>query len=151
MFHNTRNEVMERSYAVLTTSFRYVKSLPATRRSPMDAVRARLGRPQAGGTDVIRILLAEDMALIRGAFAALIDREPDLHVVAEADDGDEMLAAAIGCRPDVAIIDIDRPAFDLAHAAQLREGLPSCRTLILTSLGRPGVMHGVLAAAVSGF
>jgi two-component system, NarL family, response regulator DesR len=101
--------------------------------------------------NVIRILLAEDMALIRGALAALIAREPDLRVVAEADDCDEMLAAAIGRRPDVAIIDIDRPVFDLAHAAQLRKQLPSCRTLILTSLGRPGVMHGVLAAAVSGF
>lgn len=100
---------------------------------------------------MVRILLAEDMALIRGALAALIGREPDLRVVAEADDGDGMLAAAISRRPDVAIIDIDRPAFDLAHAAQLRERLPSCRTLILTSLGRPGVMHGVLAAAVSGF
>lgn len=100
---------------------------------------------------MIRILLAEDMALIRGALAALIACEPDLRVVAEADDGDEILAAAIRRRPDVAIIDIDRPAFDLAHAAQLREQLPSCRTLILTSLGRPVVMHGVLAAAVSGF
>lgn len=100
---------------------------------------------------MVSILLAEDMALIRGALAALIGREPDLRVVAEADDGDGMLAAAISRRPDVAIIDIDRPAFDLAHAAQLREQLPSCRTLILTSLGRPGVMHGVLAAAVSGF
>jgi two-component system, NarL family, response regulator DesR len=103
------------------------------------------------GPDMIRILLAEDMALIRGALAALIDREPDLCVVGEADDGHEMLAAAIGCNPDVAIIDIDRPAFDLAHASRLRERLPTCRTLVLTSLGRPGVMHGVLAAAVSGF
>lgn len=103
------------------------------------------------GPGVIRILLAEDMALIRGAFAALIDREPDLCVVAEADDGDEMVAIALCRRPDVAIIDIDRPPFDLAHAAQLRERLPSCRTLIMTSLGRPGVMRGVLALAVSGF
>ena len=100
---------------------------------------------------MVSILLAEDMALIRGALAALISRESDLRVVAEADDGDDMLAAALSCRPDVAIIDIDRPAFDLGHAARLREQLPSCRTLILTSLGRPGVMHGVLTEAVSGF
>ena len=117
----------------------------------MDAVRPGQKDLRLAGPDVIRILLAEDMALIRGALAALIAREPDLSVVAEADDGDEILAAAICRRPDVAIIDIDRPVFDLAHAAQLREQLPSCRTLILTSLGRPGVMHGVLAAAVSGF
>jgi two-component system response regulator DesR len=100
---------------------------------------------------VVRILLAEDMALIRGALAALISREADLRVVAEADDGDDMLAAALRSRPDVAIIDIDRPAFDLGHAARLREQLPSCRTLMLTSLGHPGVMHGVLTNAVSGF
>lgn len=100
---------------------------------------------------MIKVLLAEDMALIRGALAALIACEPDLRVVAEADDGDEMVATAIFRRPDVAVIDIDRPPFDLQHAAQLREQFPSCRTLILTSLGRPGVMHGVLATAVSGF
>lgn len=100
---------------------------------------------------MVNILLAEDMALIRGALAALICRESDLCVVAEADDGDDMLAAASRCRPDVAIIDIDRPAFGLDQAARLREQLPSCRTLILTSLGRPGVMHAVFAAAVSGF
>jgi two-component system, NarL family, response regulator DesR len=100
---------------------------------------------------MVSILLAEDMALIRGALAALIGCESDLCVVAEAEDSDEMLSAAIRSRPDVAIIDIDRSAFCLDQVARLRELLPSCRTLILTSLGRPGVMNGVLAKAVSGF
>jgi two-component system response regulator DesR len=90
------------------------------------------------------------MALIRAALVALIELEPDLTVVAEADHGDEILRLALQHRPDVAIIDIDRPAFDVLRAAQLREQLPSCQTLILTSLGRPGMRHGVLAA-VAGF
>ncbi len=117
----------------------------------MGTARPGLLRARHREPGLVKILLAEDMALIRGALAALIAREPDLCVVAEAQDGDELLGAAMQHRPDVAVIDIDRPRFELSHAARLREQLPSCRTLILTSLGRPGVMHGVLTAAVSGF
>lgn len=115
------------------------------------------GRHQEGSrltakSDSLKILIAEDVALIRGALVALIQREPDLEVVAEVDHNDKILDAALCHRPDVAIIDIDRPGIGgLAAAAQLREQLPSCRIIILTSLGRPGMLRGVLDAAVTGF
>lgn len=101
---------------------------------------------------MLRILLAQDVAMIRGALVALIELEPDMKVVAEVDRDDEILPVALFHQPDVAIIDVDRPGFDgLPAAAQLRERLPSCQTLILTSLGRPGMLRGVLGAAASGF
>jgi two-component system, NarL family, response regulator DesR len=97
-------------------------------------------------------MVAEEVALFRGALVALIQLEPDLMVVAEVDRSDKILSVALRHRPDVAIIDIDRPGSDaLRAAAHLREEMPSCRTLILTSLGRPGMMRGVLAADVTGF
>src|SRR5260370_38124612 len=86
--------------------------------------------------------------MIRGALVALIELEPDLKVVAEVDRDDEILPTALFYQPDVAIIDVDQPGFDgLTAAARLRERLPSCRTLILTRLGRPGWLRGVLAPA----
>lgn len=90
--------------------------------------------------------------MIRGGLVALIEQEPDLKVVAEVDREEEILPIALFHQPDVAIIEADRPGLDgLAAAAQLQERLPSCRTLILTSLGRPGMLRGVLAAGVDGF
>jgi two-component system response regulator DesR len=101
---------------------------------------------------VLRILLAEDVAMVRGALAALIEMEPDLTVVAEVDQGDYIVSAAFASRPDVAIIDIDMPVVDGITAAQLlREQLPSCKVLILTSLSRPGTVRRALSAAVAGF
>jgi two-component system response regulator DesR len=100
----------------------------------------------------IRILLAEDMHLIRGALVALLDLEPDIEVVAEVDNGDEILPAALRHRPDVAVIDIDLPGIDgLTAAGLLHEQLPECRVLILTSLGKPGNLRRALEAQVSGF
>ncbi len=100
----------------------------------------------------LKILLAEDVAMVRGALVALIELEPDLTVVADVERGDEILPAALEHRPDVAIIDIDLPGLDgLAAAAQLHEKLPSCRTLILTNLGRSGTLRRALAAHVSGY
>lgn len=90
--------------------------------------------------------------MIRGALVALIELEPDLKVVAEVDSDDEILPTALLYQADVAIIDIDQPGFDgLTAAAQLHDRLPSCRTLVLTSLGRPGLLRSVLSAAVGGF
>ena len=90
--------------------------------------------------------------MVRGALVALIELEPDLEVVADVERGDEILPVALAHRPDVAIIDIDRPWLDgLDAAALLREHLPSCRTLILTSMFRPGTLRRVLTAEVSGF
>ncbi|MYW17789.1 response regulator [Streptomyces sp. SID486] len=101
---------------------------------------------------MIRILLAEDMDLVRGALAALLGLEDDFDVVAQVERGDKILPAALEHRPDVAIIDIGLPGLDgLSAAALLAEELPGCRTLILTSLGRPGVLRRALEAKVSGF
>ncbi len=101
---------------------------------------------------MLKILVAEEAAMIRGALVALIELEPDLKVVAEVDKDDEILPTALLYQPDVAIIDVDQPGFDgLTAATQLRGRLPSCRTLILTSLGRPGLLRGVLSASAGGF
>lgn len=101
---------------------------------------------------MIRILLAEDMNMVRGALVALLNLESDLDVVAEIERGDEIVGAAMETKPDVAVIDIDLPGLDgLTAAAQLRERLPECRVLILTSLGRPGTLRRALAAQVSGY
>lgn len=90
--------------------------------------------------------------MVRGALVALLQLEPDLHVVCTVDRGDTIVEAALACKPDVAVIDIDLPGIDgLTAAAELHERLPSCRTLILTTLGRPGTLRRALSAQVSGF
>jgi two-component system response regulator DesR len=100
----------------------------------------------------LRVLLAEDVAMVRGALVALIELEPDLTVVADIERGDHIVAAALAHRPDVAIIDIDLPGLDgLSAAEQLHQAVPSCRTLILTNLGRAGTLRRALAAHVCGF
>ncbi|GGZ54299.1 response regulator transcription factor [Streptomyces bluensis] len=101
---------------------------------------------------MIRILLAEDMHMVRGALVALLSLEDDLKVVAEVERGDHIVRTALDCAPDVAVIDVDLPGLDgLSAAALLAQQLPSCRTLILTSLGRPGTLRKALAAQVGGF
>ncbi|MFG3526611.1 DNA-binding response regulator [Streptomyces sp. NPDC047917] len=100
----------------------------------------------------IRILLAEDMNMVRGALVALLNLEDDLEVVCEVERGDEILDGALLHKPDVAVIDVDLPGIDgLTAAERLRKQLPECRALILTSLGRPGALRRALAAQVSGF
>lgn len=90
--------------------------------------------------------------MVRGALVALLDLEPDIDVVAEVADGNDIVPRALALRPDVAVIDIDLPGTDgLTAAAALRDELPGCRTLILTSLGRPGTFRRALAAGVRGF
>jgi two-component system response regulator DesR len=101
---------------------------------------------------VIRILLAEDMHMIRSALTALLSLEPDIEVAAEVTRGDEIVPTALRVRPDVAVVDIDLPVLDgITAAAELRERLPSCRILILTALGRPGQMRRALAAGIEAF
>jgi two-component system response regulator DesR len=101
---------------------------------------------------VLKILLAEDVAMVRGALVALIELEPDLKVVVAIDRGDEIVPAALAYKPDVAILDIDLPGLDgLSAAAQLHEELPACRTLILTSLGTAGMLRRAFAAHVMGY
>jgi two-component system response regulator DesR len=101
---------------------------------------------------VIRVLIAEDMHMIRGALVALLRLEPDIDVVAELDRGDSIVETALQARPDVAVIDIDLPGLDgLSAAAQLNERLPSCKTLILTGLSQPGNLLRALKVHVRGF
>ncbi len=101
---------------------------------------------------MIRVLLAEDKHMVRGALVALLNLEPDIDVVAEVDTGAEILTSARKHSPDVAVIDVDLPVFDgLDAVAGIRETLPGVRTLMLTSLGRPGTLRHALAARVDGF
>jgi two-component system response regulator DesR len=101
---------------------------------------------------VIRVLIAEDQAMIRGALAALLATEPDIEIVAKVDRGDRVLDEAIRSTPDVALLDIEMPGKDgIAAAAELRDHLPACRVLILTVFGRPGYLRKAIDAGVSGF
>jgi two-component system response regulator DesR len=101
---------------------------------------------------MIRVLLAEDQAMTRGALAALLGLAGDIEVVAEAARGDEVLPRALACRPDVALLDIEMPGLDgLAAAAQLRRELPGCKVLILTTFGRPGYLRRAMESGVVGF
>jgi two-component system response regulator DesR len=101
---------------------------------------------------VIRVLIAEDMHLIRGALVALLSLEQDMEVVAELDRGDEIVSAALATRPDVAVLDIDLPGLDgLSAAEELHDALPACRTLVLTGLTQPGNLLRALKVHVRGF
>ena len=101
---------------------------------------------------MIRILVAEDMHLIRGALVALLAMEADMEVVAELDRGDEIIPTALRVRPDVAVIDINLPGLDgLTAADRLYAELPECRTLILTGLSQPGNLLRALKAHARGF
>ncbi len=101
---------------------------------------------------MIRVLLAEDQHLIRGALLALIRLNDDMHVVAELSHGDQILPACMRERPDVAVLDIDLPGTDgLTAAAALRDELPETKVLILTGLGNPGHLVRALEAEVAGF
>jgi two-component system response regulator DesR len=101
---------------------------------------------------MIRVMLAEDQAMVRGALKALISLEDDLTVVADVGRGDEVVAAAIAARPDVALLDIEMPGIDgLAAARALHDALPSCRSLILTTFGRPGLVRKAIESGAHGY
>jgi two-component system response regulator DesR len=101
---------------------------------------------------MIRVLIAEDMHMIRGALVALLSLEQDMEVVAELERGDVVVEAALRVRPDVAILDIDLPGQDgLAVAEELHRRLPECRALVLTGLSQPGNLLRALQVHVSGF
>ncbi|MGW3992967.1 response regulator [Amycolatopsis sp. NPDC004772] len=100
----------------------------------------------------IRLLLADDQELIRQALRALLDLEPDFEVVASVGRGDEVTAAALEHRPDVALLDIDMPGLDgLAAAAVLTAQVPGCRVVILTTFGRTGYLRRAMEAGAVGF
>jgi two-component system response regulator DesR len=101
---------------------------------------------------VIRVLLAEDQGMMRGALALLLDMEDDIEVVAKVESGDRVLAAALDVRPDVALLDIEMPGRSgLDVAGDLRTRLPGCRVLVLTTFGRPGYLRRALESGASGF
>lgn len=101
---------------------------------------------------MIRVLLAEDMHMVRGALVALLKLEQDIDVVAEVDTGDKIIPMVARHRPDVAVIDIDMPVMDgLTAADTIRETMPEIRILMLTSLARPGTLRRALSVRVDGF
>ena len=101
---------------------------------------------------MIRVLMAEDQAMIRGALAALLSLEGDIQIVAEVGRGDEVVAAALASQADVALLDIEMPGGDgLSAAAALHARLPNCRILILTTFGRPGYLRHAMESGVAGF
>ena len=100
----------------------------------------------------VRVLLAEDQAMVRGAIAALLALEEDIEIVAEASRGDEVDAFALASGPDVALLDVEMPGGDgLDAAAALREELPSCRVIILTTFGRAGYLKRAMENGAAGF
>jgi two-component system response regulator DesR len=100
----------------------------------------------------VRVLIAEDQAMVRGALAALLSLEEDIEIVAEASRGDEVLSAALDALPDVALLDIEMPGGDgLSAAAVLMERLSSCRVIILTTFGRTGYLKRAMESGASGF
>ncbi len=103
-------------------------------------------------TDKIRVLLAEDQAMVRGALAALLRLEPDFEVVAEVSEGNQVMPAALRSRPDVALLDIEMPNGSGLSAAQaLHAGLPACRIVILTTFGRSGYLRQAMESGAAGF
>ena len=100
----------------------------------------------------IRILLAEDQAMVRGALTALLRLEEDMEVVAEVSQGDQVLDAAMKSQPDVALLDVEMPGSDGLRAAQaLHKSLPSCRIVILTTFGRSGYLRRAMESGAVGF
>ncbi len=101
---------------------------------------------------MIRVLLAEDQAMVRGALASLLGLEHDIVVVSEVGRGDEVVAAAATARPDVALLDIEMPGMTgLDAAAALHAALPHCRVVILTTFGRPGYLRRAMEEGAAGF
>lgn len=101
---------------------------------------------------MIRVLLAEDQAMMRGALAVLLGLEADIEVVAEVADGAEVVPRAVELEPDVALLDIEMPNLSgLDAARELASRLPSCRVVIVTTFARPGYLQRAMAAGARGF
>lgn len=101
---------------------------------------------------MIRVLLAEDQGMVRGALASLLGLEPDIEVAGEAADGAEAIAVAAEVRPDIALLDIEMPGMDgLAACARITAEVPGCRVMILTTFGRPGYLRTAMEAGAAAF
>ncbi|HKU36078.1 MAG TPA: response regulator transcription factor [Paenarthrobacter sp.] len=100
----------------------------------------------------IRLVIADDQALVRGALAALLGLEPDIEVVAELGDGTGVAEAVVRHSADVAMLDVEMPGLDgISAAAEVRKAAPSCRVLMVTTFGRPGYLKLAMRAGASGF
>ncbi|MBA2693696.1 MAG: response regulator transcription factor [Rubrobacter sp.] len=100
----------------------------------------------------VRVLIAEDQAMVRGALSALLSLERDIEIVAEASRGDEVVPKALDALPDAALLDIEMPGGEgLSAAKELQERLPSCRVVILTTFGRSGYLRRAMENGASGF
>ena len=101
---------------------------------------------------MIRVLVAEDQGMMRGALVQLLDLEDDLEIVAQVARGDEIVPAASTARPDVAVVDIELPGFDGIEATRLlRAAVPTCAVLIVTTFGRPGYLRRAFDAGARAF
>ena len=101
---------------------------------------------------MIRVLLAEDQAMMRGALAVLLGIEEDIEVVAEVSDGADVVPQAKALRPDVALLDIELPHVSgLEAAAELADQLPSCKVVMVTTFARPGYLQRAMASGAKGF
>ncbi len=101
---------------------------------------------------MIRVLLAEDQGMMRGALAVLLGLEPDIEVVAEVSTGTEIVPRALETRPDVALLDIELPGrTGLEAAADLARELPGCAVVMVTTFARPGYVQRAMAAGARGF
>ncbi|CAH8772877.1 response regulator transcription factor [Paenibacillus dendritiformis] len=101
---------------------------------------------------MIRIVIAEDQRMLRGALASLLDLEDDIEVVGQAGDGEEALALIARLEPDVCLMDIEMPTksgLDVAEELKLRH--LNCRVIILTTFGRPGYFERAVKAGVQGY
>jgi two-component system response regulator DesR len=99
----------------------------------------------------VRILLAEDVRMVREALVAHLDQQDGLVVVGHVSRGDDILGQAVRLKPDVAVVDLDLPGVSgLGAAAQLRDHLPECRVLIVTGVTRPRVLLRCLEEGASG-
>ncbi|GAA1366983.1 response regulator transcription factor [Arthrobacter rhombi] len=100
----------------------------------------------------IKVLVADDQALVRGALVALLNLESDLEVVAEADNGESAVALAAERHVDVCVLDIQMPGVNGIEAARrIHDGVPGCRSLMVTTFGRTGYLREALQAGASGF
>ncbi len=100
----------------------------------------------------VRVVLADDQHLVRGALAALLALEDDVEVVGQVGRGDEVLPAVQHLVPDVLLVDIEMPGLDgLAAAAAVAAAVPTTRVLVLTTFGRPGYLRRAMEAGALGF
>ncbi|GAA4662872.1 MULTISPECIES: response regulator transcription factor [Amycolatopsis] len=101
---------------------------------------------------MIRVLLADDQAMVRGALATVLGLESDIEVVAQVGSGEEVVPAAKETAPDVALLDVQMPGKDgLTAAAELHAAVPACRIIVCTTFGRPGYLARAMAAGAAGF